>query len=313
MAPNDHGDHDSYVKSGFAGKVGWGNKPALLLVDVCNAYWNKNSPLDTSANPESAAALASIMKLVAAAREGNVPLIWTRVEYTEPDMSDAGIFYCKAPLLKVFLKGNETGLESWVQGLEPQNNELIVAKRYPSAFFATDLSTRLQLKGIDTLVICGVSTSGCVRASTLDAMCLGYRPIVGLDAPICGLGSPSHRSLVRLAETARKPYMMRICLTFRRKWQMWCLRARQPRNLKLVGFDRSVVTVPIYSDRCKFTRPCAFVSPHKGPEKLPSWINACFETPSTNFQHIMAGLIVQRSSTAYKALLYQAMPAGAWM
>lgn len=180
MPPNDHGDHDSYVKSGFSGKVGWGNKPALLLVDVCNAYWSKDSPLDTSENPASAAAPASIAKLVAAAREGQVPLIWTRVEYTEPDMSDAGIFYCKAPLLKVFLKGNETGLERWVLGLEPREDELIVAKRYPSAFFATDLSTRLQLKGIDTLVICGVSTSGCVRASTLDAMCLGYRPIVGL-------------------------------------------------------------------------------------------------------------------------------------
>ncbi|KAF1926417.1 Isochorismatase hydrolase [Didymella exigua CBS 183.55] len=184
MTLEHHSDHDSYVKSGFAGKVGWGNKPALLLIDVCNAYWTKDSPLDTSANPESAAALVSITRLVGAAREGKVPLIWTRVEYTEPDMSDAGIFYRKAPLLKVFLKGNETGLESWVSGLEPQDSELVIPKRYPSAFFATDLSTRLQLKGIDTLVICGVSTSGCVRASTLDAMCLGYRPIVVSSA--CG-------------------------------------------------------------------------------------------------------------------------------
>ncbi|KAF1361023.1 Isochorismatase hydrolase [Lizonia empirigonia] len=102
-------------------------------------------------------------------------------------MSDAGVFYCKAPLLKLFLKGNETGLESWVTGLEPREGELIIAKRYPSAFFATDLSTRLQLKGVDTLVICGVSTSGCVRASTLDAMCLGYRPIVVNEA--CGYRS----------------------------------------------------------------------------------------------------------------------------
>jgi nicotinamidase-related amidase len=78
----------------------------------------------------------------------------------------------------VFLKGNESGLESWVSGLEPKEGEVVISKRYPSAFFATDLSTRLQLRGIDTLVICGVSTSGCVRASTLDAMCLGFRPIV---------------------------------------------------------------------------------------------------------------------------------------
>jgi nicotinamidase-related amidase len=180
MAPNDHADHDNYVRSGFAGKIGWGRRPALLLIDVCNAYWSKDSPLDTSANPASAAAPAAIARLVAAAREGKVPLIWTRVEYTEPDMSDAGIFFCKAPLLKVFLKGNESGLEGWVSGLEPTDGEVVISKRYPSAFFATDLSTRLQLKGVDTLVICGVSTSGCVRASTLDAMCLGFRPIVCL-------------------------------------------------------------------------------------------------------------------------------------
>lgn len=261
MAPNDHSDRDSYVKSGFAGKVGWGNKPALLLVDVCNAYWSKGSPLDTSENPASAAAPASIAKLVAAARDGKVPLIWTRVEYTEPDMSDAGIFYCKAPLLKVFLKGNETGLESWVPGLEPRDGELIVAKRYPSAFFATDLSTRLQLKGVDTLVICGVSTSGCVRATTLDAMCLGYRPIVGLGVRNFGLGSPLHRLSVRLAGTVRQLCMMRTCSISRRKWQTWCLRAKPQRNLRLVGYNRFVVTIPIYSEICKYTRPCTFV-PH---------------------------------------------------
>jgi nicotinamidase-related amidase len=178
MAHQQHGDHANYVKSGFAKKMGWGSKPALLLIDVCNAYWSKESPLDTSSNPASAAALGSIEKLVAAAREGKVPLIWTRVEYTEPDMSDAGVFYNKVPLLKTFQKGNETGLESWVQGLEPREGELVIPKRYPSAFFATDLTSRLQFKGIDTLVICGVSTSGCVRASTLDAMCYGYRPMV---------------------------------------------------------------------------------------------------------------------------------------
>lgn len=176
----DHGDHDDYVRAGFAGKIGWGSRPALLVVDACNAYWSKGSPLDTSSNPAAAAAPASIASLVAAAREGRVPLLWTRVEYTEPDMSDAGVFFRKAPLLTVFQKGNETGLESWVPGLEPAEGELVMPKRYPSAFFATDLNTRLQLKGIDTLVICGVSTSGCVRATTLDAMCLGYRPMVGL-------------------------------------------------------------------------------------------------------------------------------------
>lgn len=164
--------------AGLAGKIGFGQRPALLLVDVCNAYWTKDSPLNTSSNPNSAAVPGVIRNLVHAARLGQVPLIWTRVEYTEPDMSDAGIFFCKAPLLRVFQKGHESGLEDWVSGLEPKEGEVVISKRYPSAFFATDLNTRLQLKGVDTLVVCGVSTSGCVRASVLDAMCFGYRPMV---------------------------------------------------------------------------------------------------------------------------------------
>ncbi|KAL6710962.1 hypothetical protein ACN47E_006837 [Coniothyrium glycines] len=184
MPPFEEPSDDSKATSGFAGKIGFGHRPALLLIDVCNAYWDKRSPLDISSNPLSAAVPGSILRLVEAARSGNVPLVWTRVQYTEPDMSDAGLFFCKAPLLQVFQKGRETGLESWVSGLEPKDGELVISKRYPSAFFATDLNTRLHLKGVDTLVVCGVSTSGCVRASVLDAMCLGYRPMVVGEA--CG-------------------------------------------------------------------------------------------------------------------------------
>lgn len=180
--------HESYLKSGFSNKIGWGSKPALLIIDACNAYWTQGSPLDTSSNAASAAVPASIKRLVAAGREGRVPLIWTRVEYTESDMSDAGIFFCKAPVLTIFQKGRETGLEGWLPGLEPREGEIVIPKRYPSAFFATDLNTRLQLKSVDTLVVCGVSTSGCVRASTLDAMCWGFRPMVVGEA--CGDRSP---------------------------------------------------------------------------------------------------------------------------
>jgi nicotinamidase-related amidase len=158
---------------GFSGKIGWGKRPALLLVDVCNAYWSDASPLDTQSNPASAAAPASIAKLVSAARQGKTPLIWTRVEYTEPDMSDAGLFYRKVPLLKLFQIGCGDGLEGWIPGIEPAAGEVVVSKRYPSAFFATDLATQLQSYHVDTVVICGVSTSGCVRATALDAMCYG--------------------------------------------------------------------------------------------------------------------------------------------
>ena len=171
---------------GFAGKMGWGRRPALLLVDVCKAYWSATSPLDTTSNPASAAAPASIAKLVAAARQGKIRLFWTRVEYTKADMADAGLFYAKVPLLKLFQTGSQTGLGDWLPGLEPAGDDVVITKRYPSAFFATNLASSLELYNIDALVICGVSTSGCVRATALDAMCLGFRPMVG----VARLGNP---------------------------------------------------------------------------------------------------------------------------
>ncbi|KAI4623372.1 hypothetical protein J4E83_004766 [Alternaria metachromatica] len=180
--------HRDY-QDGFAGRIGWGKRPALLLVDVCNAYWSDASPLDTKSNPASAAAPASIAKLVSAARQGKTPLIWTRVEYTKPDMSDAGLFYSKVPLLKLFQVGCGNGLESWYPGLEPAAGEVVVPKRYPSAFFGTDLAAQLQSCNVDTVIICGVSTSGCVRATALDCMCFGFRPMVVGEA--CGDLSPA--------------------------------------------------------------------------------------------------------------------------
>lgn len=114
---------------------------------------------------------------------GQVPSIWTRVEDSEPDAVDIGAFFSKAPVLSVIRRRRETGLESWLPSLEPEWGEPVISKSYPSAFTATELNTRLQLKDFNLLVICGVSMSGCVLASGL-AQCLGCRPMV------CTLGGP---------------------------------------------------------------------------------------------------------------------------
>ena len=98
-------------------------------------------------------------------------------------MSEAGLFHLKAKMTDVFLEGDERGLGGWLDGLEPLETEVVVKKCYPSAFFGTTLAGRLQLLNVDTLVVCGVSTSGCVRASVLDAMCHGFRPMV--SAMVC--------------------------------------------------------------------------------------------------------------------------------
>ncbi|KAJ7635787.1 N-carbamoylsarcosine amidase [Mycena polygramma] len=163
------------------------SRPALLIVDACLAYWAPSSPLDTSNNPASAAAPEAMKRLLDAARAGGVPVIWTRVEYEQADMSDAGMFWLKSKSLDIFQQGDARGWGGWVEsaGLVPAAG---ITKKYPSAFFGTDLSTRLHVLGVDTVVVCGVSTSGGVRASVLDAMQYGYRPMVVWDA--CGDRSP---------------------------------------------------------------------------------------------------------------------------
>lgn len=177
-----------YARVGFSQKMGWGKRPALILIDVCKAYWSAGSPLDTSANPESVEAPASMRVLLAAARSAKVPVIWTKVFYDRDDMADAGLMYLKAKVLTVWQKGDTRGFDGYVDGLVPEPEELIVTKKMPSAFFGTTLAADLHLLNVDTLVLCGVSTSGCVRASTLDAMQNGFRPMVVGSA--CGDRSP---------------------------------------------------------------------------------------------------------------------------
>ncbi|KAJ7215197.1 N-carbamoylsarcosine amidase [Mycena rebaudengoi] len=185
-----HPEAVSYANSGFAKRMGWGVRPALLIVDACIAYWEPTSPLNTSNNPASAASPDAMKRLLDAARAGGVPVVWTRVEYEHSDMRDAGMFWLKSKSLDIFKRGDERGFGGWVEsaGLTPIMGETIITKKYPSAFFGTDLSTRLHVLGVDTVVVCGVSTSGCVRASVLDAMQHGYRPMVVGEA--CGDRTP---------------------------------------------------------------------------------------------------------------------------
>ncbi|KAK4940869.1 hypothetical protein LTR10_019141 [Elasticomyces elasticus] len=184
----NHAAATSYSQSGFSQRMGWGSRPALMIIDVCKAYFTEVSPLSLLSNPAGAAAPDSMRRLLAAARSGGVPVIWSQIEYVRPDMSDAGLFWSKAKLLDVWLKDDPRGLWQCMPGLEPEVDEVVVVKKYPSAFFGTALASELQCLNIDTLVICGVSTSGCVRATTLDAMQYGFRPMVVGSA--CGDRSP---------------------------------------------------------------------------------------------------------------------------
>ncbi|KAK8115651.1 hypothetical protein PG984_012153 [Apiospora sp. TS-2023a] len=183
-ALENHAQAASYQASGFGNRMGWGARPALLLIDVCRAYWTPGSPLDLSGYATAQQCPEIMKRLLEAARAAKVPVIWTAVEYNpELDMADAGLFWKKSKSLRVFNQGlDERGLGGWLEGLEPlpkgSGGELVVKKKYASAFFGTALASDLQVMGVDTVVLCGVSTSGCVRASALDAMQNGFRPMV---------------------------------------------------------------------------------------------------------------------------------------
>jgi len=164
-------------RGAFDGSLGFGEAPALILVDFVEAYFNKDSPLYAGVDD----ALSSALRIRDAARVAGIPVIYSNVVYEEGG-ADGGVFYRKVPALEVFVAGNPLG--AWPAGLEPADNELVITKQYPSAFFGTALAETLSAGGIDTLVITGVTTSGCIRATCVDAMSHGFAPMVVADA--CG-------------------------------------------------------------------------------------------------------------------------------
>lgn len=164
-------------RGAFDGSLGFGKTPALILVDFVAAYFVESSPLYAGVEDE----LASALRIRDAARAGGIPVIYTNVVYQKGG-ADGGVFYRKVPALEAFEAGNPLG--RWAEGLEPADGELVISKQYPSAFFGTSLAETLNQRSIDTLIITGVTTSGCVRATCVDAMSSGFVPIVVADA--CG-------------------------------------------------------------------------------------------------------------------------------
>jgi maleamate amidohydrolase len=166
----------------FDGHLAFGKRPAVLIVDFVMAYLEPTSPL--YAGVESA--LASNERLLALARELKIPVIFTNVVY-EPGGINGGLFYQKIPALQVFDAGSPLG--AFPPSLQPADEDIVISKQYASAFFGTGLAGTLHDMAIDTLVITGLSTSGCVRATALDALQHGFTPFVVREA--CGDRHPA--------------------------------------------------------------------------------------------------------------------------
>ena len=175
-------DLDANYRRAYGNRIGFGKRPALILIDFVQAYFDEGC--DLYAGVEGA--LASALRVRDAARGAGVPVIYTNVVY-HPRALDGGRFYQKARPLRNFLAGSPMG--AWPKGLEVGADELVISKQYPSAFFGTSLASTLTTWGIDSLILTGLSTSGCVRATCVDTCSHGFIPIVVREA--CGDRHPA--------------------------------------------------------------------------------------------------------------------------
>lgn len=160
---------------GFGGGLTPGSSPVVVMVDLMRAYFDDDSPL----NLPSRSCLESAARVLAAAREAGVPVVHTRVEFA-PDGRDGGMFVRKVPALRHLYGGGP--LAELMPEVAPVEGELVVVKQYASSFFGTSLASTLTAMRVDTVVLTGVSTSGCIRATAVDAIQHGFVPLVVEEA-----------------------------------------------------------------------------------------------------------------------------------
>ena len=163
-----------YQKQGFGNRSGIGQRPALLIIDFVNGFANP----DQFGGGNIGEAIENTHGLLAEARALNLPIAYTRVVYAD-DGSDAGVFTLKAPALTQ-LTEKAFGSQI-VDQLTPSDGEYIVRKTQPSAFFGTNLTAWYVSRGVDTVIVTGCTTSGCVRASVIDSMSYNFRTVVASD------------------------------------------------------------------------------------------------------------------------------------
>ena len=165
---------DVYARQQFGNPLGFGRRAALLVVDFVVGF---NDPaLFGGGNID--AAVRRTVGLLEAFRARALPVAYTRVVYAD-DGADGGIFAVKQPRLLMLTERHPAG--QVVPELAPRPGELVVRKTQASAFFGTGLAPWLVARGCDTVVVAGCTTSGCVRASVVDAISHNFRPIVARD------------------------------------------------------------------------------------------------------------------------------------
>src|SRR5262245_47234729 len=175
--PQKEDKHAIYQRAQLGHTLGYGKRPAIVVVDFQIGFTApERSPLAGNLDAE----VAATNKVITAARKKNVPVIFTVVGYDPHRQDDAGLWPEKAPSLRLLKLGSE------LVELDPRLNrspeDLVIVKKYASGFFGTYLASTLTMRAVDTVIVTGCTTSGCVRATVMDALAHGFRPIIPVEA-----------------------------------------------------------------------------------------------------------------------------------
>jgi len=167
-------DSSIYRERGFQRRVGFGERPALVNIDLANAWTRPGNPFSCDGMD---VIIPGVQRLLGAARAKGVPVVYTTTAYavTEGSNSDMGIWNRKIPLEALALGSDAVAVD---ERIAPEPGEHVIVKKRASAFHGTHLSSFLTALRVDTVIVTGVTMAGCVRHTTEDAIAEGFRPIV---------------------------------------------------------------------------------------------------------------------------------------
>lgn len=170
-------DDEAFFKErGFGKLLGFGQKPCLIVVDMISGFTDPSMPMGSDLSPQ----IEKVNDLINTMHAMDLPVLFTTISYDDDTLADSGIWYQKMEGLKTLKAG--TPAVNVDPRLNFHSGDGLIVKKYASAFFGTDLIARLNSNNIDTVIIVGCTTCGCIRATAVDALQYGYRPIVVEDA-----------------------------------------------------------------------------------------------------------------------------------
>lgn len=175
-SPSPSPEHEFFRQRGFGLRIGFGKRPALLVIDMINSFTDPSMMLGADLDGP----IEATRQMLEVARNNGVPVIFSTVSYSEPGQKDAGIWALKQKGVETLVAGSH-GVQI-DERLRFGAADSLLVKKYASCFFGTDLVPRLLAHGVDTLIIAGCTTSGCVRATAVDACQTGFRAMVVREA-----------------------------------------------------------------------------------------------------------------------------------